>query len=230
MEHIEGRIWKTWNSDKNSYEYRNFDHVKDQGSVWDLDFFYKEIYHFVDSEKNSCYEMWDCVIDPDSVVVDVGANVGFFTHGASMIAKRVISIEGSPENYSCLVENNRDRDNVDFCNAIVTGGTKEYKENLISSGSVWTKRLNPIDLTLEKIMDLYNIEKIDFLKIDIEGFEYDIFENLDHNILSRIDKISCEAHDPERNKNLFLPGKIRHTFYCNWGGNIQEMLYFVTHK
>ena len=79
-------------------------------------------------------------------------------------------------------------------------------------------------------MNIYEIEKIDFLKMDIEGFEYDVLGSLSPSILSRIDKISCETHDLERNKRLFLPGKIKHSYFYNWGGWLQEFLYFVTPK
>ena len=112
-----------------------------------------------------------------------------------------------------------------FVSTVLGGGkikAAAVTKDLISSGSVWTDRKNPIELTLEEIMNLYEIEKIDFLKIDIEGFEYDVLESLSPSILSRIDKISCEAHDPERNKKLFLPGKIKNTFLYNEGGWIQE--------
>ena len=38
------------------------------------------------------------------------------------------------------------------------------------------------------------IEKIDFLKIDCEGAEFEILLNLDHQILQKIDKIVSEIH------------------------------------
>jgi FkbM family methyltransferase len=230
MEHIEGKKWKYWDRATNTYGYKTFDHVKELDSCWEYDFFYKENYYFSYSPKNCCYQMWDCVIEPGSVVVDLGANIGLFTHGASRIAKKVISIEGSPEHYSCLVENNSDRDNVYFCNSIVTGEIPA--DTYIPSGRVWTDRKNPIEFTIKKIMEIYQLEKIDFLKIDIEGFEYDVFDSLSPSILSRIDKIACETHDPDdRKKNLQLHGKIRSTFsVIDFCGNVTDFYYFTTPK
>jgi hypothetical protein len=176
MEHIEGKKWKYWSKSTNSYAYKDFDHVKGLSSFWESDFFYKEIYYFNDSPNNCCYEMWDCLIEPGSVVVDLGANFGLFTHGASQTAKTVIAIEGSPEHYSCLVENNSDRENVYFCNSIVKGRTPEVTKDLISSGNVWTDRKNPLELTLEEIMDIYEIEKIDFGILDDEQEDGDLVE------------------------------------------------------
>ena len=230
MEHVEGKKWKYWDHATNTYGYRTFDHVKELNSFWEYDFFYKELYYFNDSPKNCCYQMWDCVIEPGSVVVDLGANIGLFAHGASKIAKKVIAVEGSPENYSCLVENSSDRDNIYFCNSIVTGETPGATEDLISLGRVWTDRKNPIEFTIKKIMEIYQLEKIDFLKIDIEGFEYEVFDSLSPSILSRIDKISCETHDPVRNENLHLHGKIKSTFRSIEGGHVTDFVYFTTPK
>ena len=86
-------------------------------------------------------------------------------------------------------------------------------------------------MTLEEMMDLYKIDKIDFLKCDIEGGEYDLFKSLSPEILSKIDKIAVETHDEKQNETFFLPGKVRHSFFWNYGGGgSQTMFYFVTPK
>jgi len=66
-------------------------------------------------------------------------------------------------------------------------------------------------------MDLYQIDRIDFLKCDIEGGEWDIFRNLSPDTLKKIDRIAMEAHGvPDFDFNdFYLPGKIRHSFYSN---------------
>ena len=85
-------------------------------------------------------------------------------------------------------------------------------------------------MTLEEMMKIFNIEKIDFLKCDIEGVEYDLFKNLSEETLSKIDRIAIETHDEKQNETFYLPGKIRHTYYWNYNGGSQTMIYFVTPK
>lgn len=82
-------------------------------------------------------------------------------------------------------------------------------------------------MTLEQLMDLYQLEKIDFLKCDIEGGEYELFQSLPIEILSKIDRIAIETHDELKNENFQLPGKTHHSYYWYFGGGVQTMFYFV---
>ena len=72
---------------------KDFKNVFKEQNYWDYDFFYKEIYDLEFSSTKCIYEMDSCVIDENDVVVDLGANVGFFTNYASQKCKKVISIE-----------------------------------------------------------------------------------------------------------------------------------------
>ena len=217
--------WDISNENYKKFYYSDFTNVEKSNIWFGYDYFYKENYHFDDSETGSCYEMWDCVIKPGDVVVDLGANVGFFTRRAAKIASRVISVEGSPEIFSCLIENTHDLENVSCLNAIVIGEDEDFNEDM----GCYTIG-NKIKITLEKIMDIYNLEKIDFLKCDIEGGEWSIFCRIDPEILSKINRISMEPH-PWGNgleedfdyMNFYFSGKTRHTFY--WNGN--PNFYFV---
>ena len=49
-------------------------------------------------------------------------------------------------------------------------------------------------ISLDKIIEKMNIAKIDFLKIDCEGAEYDLFRTLSDNSFSKIEKIILEFH------------------------------------
>ena len=113
--------WDPYNVNYKKFYYSDFYYWKDLKNFFGYDFFYKENYHAVESETGSCYEMWDCHLKPGDVVVDLGANVGFFTRRAAEIGAKVISVEGSPEIFSCLVENTHDLKNVHCINAIVVG-------------------------------------------------------------------------------------------------------------
>lgn len=56
-------------------------------------------------------------------------------------------------------------------------------------------------ITLKKLMEKYSIEQFDLIKIDIEGGEYELLENIDWTISKQY---SVEFHD-FRGMNPFFP-------------------------
>ena len=219
------KIWKMYDDKTNTFFTRSFENNKDLISYNGFDFIYREIYNWPDSETNCIYEMWDCKINPDDVVVDLGANAGFFAVKSAEIASKVIAIDGSPESHSCLVENCKDLSNVQTLNSSIL--SKDSNPSYL-----WSHKGNPLRMTLDEIMDLYKLDKIDFLKCDIEGGEYELFKSLSSETLSKIDKIAIETHDMVQNETFFIPGKIRHSFVWTYNnaGDYQVMFYFVTPK
>ena len=186
-------------------------------------FIYNEIYNWEHSEKGCVYEMWDCVLKQNDIVVDLGANSGFFSVKSAELASKVIAVDGSPEAYSCLVDNCKDFDNIQTLNASILS-----KDS--SPSWLWTHKGNPLRMTLEEMMELYKLDRIDFLKCDIEGGEYDLFNSLSPKTLSKIDRIAIETHDEVQNEDFYLHGKIRHSFVWNYNGGSQRMFYFVSKK
>lgn len=217
------KIWKLYDDKTNTFSSRTFEDNKNLTSYWGFDFIYREIYNWEYSQTGCIYEMWNCVLQPNDIVLDLGANCGFFTNRAAQTSSKVIAVDGSPESYSCLVENCKDYDNVQTLNVSVL--SKDSNPSWL-----WSHKGNPLRMTLEEIMELYSLNKIDFIKCDIEGGEYDLFKSLSPETLSKIDRIAIETHDEKQNETFFLPGKIRHTFYWNFNGGIQVMFYFVTPK
>lgn len=58
----------------------------------------------------------------------------------------------------------------------------------------------------------YGIERVNFLKIDCEGVEYEIFFTASHEILRRIDKIAMEYHELDADRNgLKMKEFLEHT-------------------
>jgi hypothetical protein len=204
------------------FDKRDMSYVFSASHYIGSDFFFHEIFDWKESPTGCIYEMWDCFIDADDIVLDLGANVGFFTYYAAQKAKRVISIEGGVEAFSCLVENTHDLENVEYLNASILGDRSKKP-------ILYSYRNNPINVGIEDVFRMFDLEKINFLKCDIEGGEYDLLMNMDPEILSKIDKIAVETHDITKTENFYLPGKTRHTFYwdINQNGKYQVMCYFV---
>jgi len=68
-----------------------------------------------------------------------------------------------------------------------------YKEEL-GKGGVVVKSQKVETILLSDLVRDYNIGHIDVLKIDIEGKEYDVFDSIDSELLSKIDQIVLEFH------------------------------------
>lgn len=215
--------WKLYDDKLNNFTYKTFEDNKNLESYWGFDFIYREIYNWEESVTGCIYEMWDCVLKKGDTVLDLGANCGFFSVKAANLASKVIAIDGSPESYSCLVENCKDYDNIQTLNVSVLSNDSD-------ASWLWSKKGNPMRMTLEEVMNIYKLDNIDFIKCDIEGGEYKLFNSLSIDTLNRIDRIAIETHDNKQNDTFFLPGKIRHSFYWNYNGGTQTMFYFVTPK
>ena len=151
------------------------------------------------------YDYFGYRVNPGDVVVDIGANIGAFSLYAAKTcgASHVISFEPFLDNYKVLsnnVEHNMLR-NITCVNQAVAG-----------QGSVRTLRLDSTDAachslvggssertieveccTLDDVFRRFSLTKIDYLKIDCEGAEYEILENAVSR-LPQIRRISMETH------------------------------------
>lgn len=227
MTHLGKKEWKLWGWDISFPNYRkfysqNFEHISSESGGWGYEFFWIENFLDPDSPTGSIYERWDCVIKPNDVVVDLGANVGFFTTHAAKLARRVIAVEACPEIYSCLVENVSELDNVETIHAAL-GRDGNFPSGVYSTPS--HPAFLPI-ISLSNLLENLNVSRIDFLKCDIEGAEWETLQNLDNSIWSVIDRISIEVHgELDQINSFWIPGKKRHMWYSTSSGTTN--FYFV---
>ncbi len=147
----------------------------------------------------------DFVIKDDDIVVDLGAHIGVFTVFAAKQARnvKVYSYEPDPENFKLLLENlrlNRLEHKVKSFRLAISnarGAIPLYINDLgMSSLSSKSKRYLTVEaITLGDIFNLNSLDKIDFLKIDIEGAEWNVLKAAERNdYLNRIEKIAMECH------------------------------------
>ena len=133
--------------------------------------FFKEIW-----EDNE-YERFGLSVEPEDIVVDCGGSIGLFAKFATERgASQIYSFEVRPELYKYLDLNTKDNLKITAVNGFIgdTNGDNHYD--------------------LKKIIDTFNLDKIDFLKIDIEGFEFLLIENTSPETFKKIEKISMEVH------------------------------------
>ena len=131
-------------------------------------------------------------VEEGDVVFDIGASLGPFTF--SILDKnpsQVFVFEPSYEEFKTLVLNTR-HGNVTHINKGIGNTVGEFDFTCVFD---LTGNYKLYSTTFKKVIEDYNIQKIDFLKTDCEGGEYDIFtlENL-FWIKNNVRKISGEWH------------------------------------
>jgi FkbM family methyltransferase len=173
--------------------------------------------------KNS-YESELVKFEKDDIVVDFGANIGMFALFASKKSKKIYSVEPLPETYINLQKNTQHLNNVTILNKAVysKGGNIEFNKNKVSgASSIFNQQDNFETVTIETItfddfVKQYNLDRINYLKVDIEGAEFDLFENMDENYLqNNIDKIFMEVHIMDNFKLEDILNKIGKYFIYN---------------
>ena len=154
---------------------------------WFIETISKEIF------EEKIYEKFFEVENGD-IVIDVGASIGPFTYSIlNKNPKHVICVEPSFEEFPVLIQNTR-QGNVSYLNKAINNFTGEFiSSNLFGFENGISSKAYGI--TFKDFINLYNLEKIDFLKTDSEAGEYDIFnlENLEW-IKNNVKKIVGEWH------------------------------------
>lgn len=140
--------------------------------------------------ENRIYEKF-FTVDEDDIVLDIGSSVGPFVYSIlDKKPKHVYCLEPSSTEFSTLNKNLRGfpvtsikkgigPNNDGFYSCLIYGEEDQFIETI----------------SLKTLVKDYSLEKINFLKTDCEGGEYDIFnlENREY-IINNIEKISGEWH------------------------------------
>jgi FkbM family methyltransferase len=134
------------------------------------------------------------LINEGDVVIDLGAGIGDFSVLASRkvgARGKIVAIEPNPDDFKLLSKNiiNNKCDNVMPINKGV--GSRGAQKEI----SFWGRRFNCQIDTLRTILSECDIQgKINFIKMDIEGYETDVISK-DIDIVKDADTISIELHN-----------------------------------
>ena len=181
-----------------------------QGLFDSYNYQYHENFNNYIYDDNGCdYERYGCIIQEGDVVLDIGANIGVFAHRAEIRgASKVICFEPMTPTYNCLTKNigpntityknavggqcgtERFLIHTDFTN---TGGgtTLQQDHNSYLHEIVYTE--NVFKVNVNDIFQLY--DKIDFMKIDIEGGEVEVLLSITDDNLLRLRCLAAEFHN-----------------------------------
>jgi FkbM family methyltransferase len=157
--------------------------------------------HFVLSEiyDSNCYG-----IPESGPVIDIGGNIGAFTILSAALGFRVLTVEAEADNFLHLSHNvtlNGLDDQVYLVNkAIGRPGVSSlfvpvglYGNTAASEVSYGEFVVSVPALTMDEIFDLVDGE-IGYLKVDIEGGEYQAFKGLSDTNMRRIKAFGMEYH------------------------------------
>lgn len=161
------------------------------------------------------WEIWKAKIYDDvrfpiaarDIVVDIGAHIGVFAVRAARLAHggRVYAYEAYSKNYALLAENRQlnGLDNLHIDNRAVSGRRGEMNFYVPGDngalGSFLQETDSPMEVvqatTLADIIAEHDLEQIDYLKVDVEGAEYDILSNCSQETLAKVRCVVMEYHE-----------------------------------
>jgi len=145
----------------------------------------------------------ELAFEPD-IIVDAGANIGLASvYFANKYPNaKIISIEPEKNNFEMLKKNIANYKNIIPLNAALWNKNEEVcvidincGNDSFQIGQNDASNFSKTDgFTIEKIMNMFNLPKIDLLKIDIEGAEKEVFET-STNWLNSVNTIAIELHE-----------------------------------
>jgi FkbM family methyltransferase len=149
------------------------------------------------------------------IILDIGANIGIFSIFAAHLYKnaKIFAYEPGVDNFNILVgniqRNNLKQQVFPYRLAIAA---KEGEEEFFLSPQDCSHSLIPqqidkvvgkekiICTTLAAVIERNGLEKIDFLKIDIEGAEYEVLYSLSPDIYKKISYLALEIHNHHQHR------------------------------
>jgi FkbM family methyltransferase len=151
-----------------------------------------------------------CYLDDLETVIDLGANVGLFS--LYMLkkrnCKRIYAVEPTKKAFSQLSESLHDEPNSSIHKLAIhnfegKSKIKSVEDNSTISGFIddvhpYTQhnmKEEEVDVvTLSRFMNDHNLDRVDLIKIDIEGCEYDVIDSLSDFDLLKSDRYLIEYH------------------------------------
>lgn len=147
-------------------------------------------------------------------VIDIGGHIGLFSIYITQFCNKgiILTYEPDKNNYELLKKNLTQNfiTNVQIFNCAVSKNNIDKVEFFISDDeaahSLIKKSKKTVEvksISLQKIFEENKIEKCKLLKLDCEGSEYQILNNLPSEIFKKIEKIILEYHYLDENFVLF---------------------------
>ena len=142
----------------------------------------------------------ECASDSLNIIKKKIAGYPHLFSDVTLLEKALV---GSPNEQITLTE---------FLGVLRTDGTKKYHQwaNILGihearftfDPDVQIMKSTVDGITIGELIRTYDLKSIDYLKMDIEGAEYSVFEHLSQEDASLIKQMSLETHISEKNEEL----------------------------
>lgn len=151
---------------------------------------------------------------PIGTVIDLGCNVGFFSaRVAQQGAARVIALEPVARNRELAQRNLQGAgvaDQVELLPYACAGTSGQTVRMHLSRDNTGAHSMDGAmagiegeagaeeaeTISLADLFERHQIDRCAFLKVDIEGAEFDVLMNAPIEVLQRVDRLACEVHVP----------------------------------
>jgi FkbM family methyltransferase len=141
------------------------------------------------------------MIKPDDIVIDLGASIGDFAIRAMRRAKYVIAVEPNQEDFQLLCRNLRANDCHNIVPLDIGVASNAGMRQITFQGRTYSFRVE----TLAGILERQHVSKVDFIKLDIEGYETEVIES-SIEIIKQARVIAIELHGTKKVvDSLLLP-------------------------
>jgi len=172
--------------------------------------------NIVEEMNRDVYYAKKCINNHD-IIIDAGANIGAFAAFVKGFAPhiKIVCIEPMPSNIEILRDNLKEKTTCTIINAALMGtsgictlydlgGKSSACHSIYSLGVEDSHEVSVPSITIKEVVENNNLEKIDFLKLDVQGAEYEIILNTPSFILGMIKYISMEMHSSISNTEKVL--------------------------
>ena len=147
------------------------------------------------------YKLDDIVAINASRIIDAGANIGFGSLYFSKVfpGAEIVAIEPENENFNLLKHNTRNYKNIRCLQAALWNKNEMVSianpDSLAASFMVESKAESSIQgITIGQLLEEQNWDRVDIVKIDIEGAEKEVF-SADNEWLRKTKLLIVELHD-----------------------------------
>lgn len=197
-----------------------------------LDDWIQQNIFFVGDYEKAELQTLNKFLKSDSVFIDIGANFGLFSLCASKLIRddgKIISFEPFPQNYQSLVQNVKLNNLTQIVTVNAAIGqevgklTMYYDEKEQNLGMASARPLDngtvvEVDIfTLDSYLELNPVDKIDYIKIDVEGFELAVLNGMKNSLEKFKPNLLIEIFDQEINEQhveihdlLYSIGYLKH--------------------